>query len=241
MPDALTTPEAFISHWQKAEANERANSQSFLIGLAHILGVPLPSNNHADGYSFEFAAYGWEHLWKAHQDASSGSILDFKTGTIAQLDCTPDGFTAAVAAFEKELDAEILTRLVALNAERAAEEKRGIIHWLRPEYQCRERRAGGGETEELLLKTRKATKPKVKGIASPPSALRPKLAKQPWPKPLADRIRATEQALHAAKTPVTATDLTKSFSRAKPHDIQEILESLVTLGRARMEGERFSS
>jgi len=54
MPAALTTPEAFISHWQKAEANERANSQSFLIGLAHILGVPAPSNNHADGYSFEF-------------------------------------------------------------------------------------------------------------------------------------------------------------------------------------------
>jgi hypothetical protein len=29
----------------------------------------------------------------------------------------------------------LLTRLVALNHERAAEEKRGIIRWLRPEYQ----------------------------------------------------------------------------------------------------------
>lgn len=34
-------------------------------------------------------------------------------------------------------DAEILERLVALNAERAAEEKRGIIHWLRPDYQAK--------------------------------------------------------------------------------------------------------
>ena len=34
-------------------------------------------------------------------------------------------------------DAEILERLVTLNAERAAEGKRGVIHWLRPEYQCR--------------------------------------------------------------------------------------------------------
>ena len=34
-------------------------------------------------------------------------------------------------------DAEILERLVALNAERAAEEARGVIHWLRPEYQAR--------------------------------------------------------------------------------------------------------
>ena len=33
-------------------------------------------------------------------------------------------------------DAEILEHLVALNADRAAEEKRGIIHWLRPDYQA---------------------------------------------------------------------------------------------------------
>ncbi len=31
---------------------------------------------------------------------------------------------------------EIITRLVALNAERAAEEKSGHIRWLRPEYQA---------------------------------------------------------------------------------------------------------
>jgi hypothetical protein len=33
-------------------------------------------------------------------------------------------------------DEEVLARLVALNAERAAEEKRGLIRWLRPDYQC---------------------------------------------------------------------------------------------------------
>jgi len=32
-------------------------------------------------------------------------------------------------------DDEILARLVALNAERAAEEKRGLVRWLRPDYQ----------------------------------------------------------------------------------------------------------
>ena len=32
-------------------------------------------------------------------------------------------------------DEEILERLVALNAERAAEEQRGLIRWLRPEFQ----------------------------------------------------------------------------------------------------------
>src|SRR5439155_14638203 len=32
-------------------------------------------------------------------------------------------------------DEQILERLVALNAERAAEEERGLIRWLRPEFQ----------------------------------------------------------------------------------------------------------
>ncbi|HBJ83486.1 MAG TPA: SAM-dependent methyltransferase, partial [Verrucomicrobiales bacterium] len=48
------TPAAFIDHWSRAEANERANSQSFLLGLTQLLGVPPPSHNHADGYSFEY-------------------------------------------------------------------------------------------------------------------------------------------------------------------------------------------
>lgn len=31
---------------------------------------------------------------------------------------------------------EILTRLVALNTQRHAEEQAGLIRWIRPEYQC---------------------------------------------------------------------------------------------------------
>ena len=35
----------------------------------------------------------------------------------------------------RALDEAILERLVALNAERAAEEARGVVRWLRPEFQ----------------------------------------------------------------------------------------------------------
>jgi hypothetical protein len=135
-------------------------------------------------------------------------------------------------------DAEILERLVTLNAQRAADEQRGIIHWLRPEYQSAGQRAKGEESEELPLDANKPAKAKS---GSTPSALRSKLVRQPWPKPLAERIRAVEQALHAAGHPVTAEDLTAQFSRAKAADLQEILESLVTLGRARKDGERFNA
>ena len=37
---------------------------------------------------------------------------------------------------KKSLDETILERLVALNAERAAEERNGLIRWLRPDYQA---------------------------------------------------------------------------------------------------------
>ena len=36
----------------------------------------------------------------------------------------------------ESLEQQLLTRLVALNHERAAEEKRGMIRWLRPDYQA---------------------------------------------------------------------------------------------------------
>ncbi|MDZ4405969.1 DNA methyltransferase [Prosthecobacter sp.] len=134
-------------------------------------------------------------------------------------------------------DAEILSRLVTLNAQRAADEQRGVIHWLRPEYQSQGPRAKGEESDELPLKQEKGAKAKS---GSTPSALSSKPVRQPWPKPLAERIRATEQALHAAGQAVTAEELTQSFSRAKAADLQEILESWVTLGRARQDGERFA-
>ncbi len=54
----------------------------------------------------------------------------------------------------------------------------------------------------------------------------------PWPNHL--RYRTSPPR---CRHPVTATDLTPQFSRAKPHDIQEILETLVALGRAQQHGE----
>jgi hypothetical protein len=49
-----------------------------------------------------------------------------------------DAAVAAAYGWPLELpDDELLARLVALNAERAAEEARGVIRWLRPDYQQR--------------------------------------------------------------------------------------------------------
>jgi hypothetical protein len=59
-------------------------------------------------------------------------------------------------------DAEILERLVALNAERAAEEKRGIVHWLRPEYQAK------GQAEMILPARSGKAREKIKTKTAAP-------------------------------------------------------------------------
>jgi SAM-dependent methyltransferase len=117
-------------------------------------------------------------------------------------------------------DAEILERLVTLNAERAAEEARGVIHWLRPDYQAK------GQ-QEIVLENRPAKKSKAKAA---PAKRKTKLT---WPKVLAERVQAVETALHAAGAAVAPGDLAKQFARAKPADVLEILKTLETLGRAR--------
>lgn len=206
--------------------------------LIHEQGlVSLLQQLHDDLDEAVFAAYGWQQLWQARQESHRGMIHDLPSGKVTMLDATLEQIQAASEKFEQQLNAEILQRLVTLNAQRAEEEKRGIIHWLRPDYQNAAAQAQGEEQEELPLKPRKP----AKANARPPrTAARATPAKQPWPKPLAERIRATEQALHAAARAVTAAELTAHFSRAKAAELQEILESLVALGRARQDGEKFA-
>ena len=129
-------------------------------------------------------------------------------------------------------DAEILERLVALNAERVTEEKRGIIHWLRPDYQAK---AQGAITLPVDLPFnfgQPAKKSKAK-------ATKPK-GKTAWPKSLAERVQSVETALHQFGAPATPAELAKQFKRAKPTAVAEILETLVTMGRARQQSDKFS-
>ena len=173
------------------------------------------------------AAYGWQDLWKHRQEAHGGTIYDFKNGTIDQLDASSEQLQIAIKKFENDLDAEILERLVALNAERAAEEARGVIHWLRPEYQAK------GQ-QEIKLEIKPAKKSKTKAA---PAKRKGKAA---WPKTLPERMHAVETALHAAAAPIAPADLAKQFARAKPADVTEILKTLETFGRARNKAGKFT-
>lgn len=124
-------------------------------------------------------------------------------------------------------DAEILTNLVALNAERADEEARGLVRWLRPEFQNPEGRAASLESQGKLIDDQEAD-----GAVSV-SAGAKKGGKTPWPKTLAEQAQAVRAALSSHRGPVSSAQLAKTFSRARVDRIEELLEALVSLGQAR--------
>jgi hypothetical protein len=128
-------------------------------------------------------------------------------------------------------DAEILERVVALNAARAAEEATGLVRWLRPEYQ-KPLLAPAAQGTLALETGGKKSKPTTPANRKSKIGNR-KLPKLAWPKTLAERVQAVETALTAAASPVTPDELAKRFLRAKPAEVKEILETLAALGRAR--------
>ena len=115
-------------------------------------------------------------------------------------------------------DEAILERLVALNAERAAEERQGKIRWLRPEYQCPEGTATQTETVEgLAVAAVEAQAP----------------TKRAWPNSLAEQAQSVRSALDAFHGPATAEQVARSFKSARTDRVTELLDTLASLGQCR--------
>ncbi|MGS4947895.1 class I SAM-dependent DNA methyltransferase [Meridianimarinicoccus sp. RP-17] len=111
-------------------------------------------------------------------------------------------------------DEDILFRLVALNKERAEEEARGHIRWLRPDYQNPEGRvAAKGKTKDMDL-----------GVTA-------KVEKAPWPKTLPDQIAAVREAL-TEMGEATPDQIARRFMRARTTSVKPLLDSLAALGQA---------
>ena len=121
-------------------------------------------------------------------------------------------------------DEDILFRLVALNKERAEEEARGHIRWLRPDYQNPEGRvAAKGKTSEMDL-----------GATA-------KAEKAPWPKTLPDQIAAVREVLEKMGE-ASPDQIARRFVRARTTAVQPLLDSLAALGQAeKFEDGRFAA
>lgn len=122
-------------------------------------------------------------------------------------------------------DEEILQRLVDLNHERAEEEKRGIIRWLRPEFQSPET-----ATQKSLELADKEPATSKKTTSKTPKE---KIKKQPWPEKLPDRMVAVRNALEKHAAPADAKLVASFYTRSRTTDVAELLDTLVAVGSIR--------
>jgi hypothetical protein len=113
-------------------------------------------------------------------------------------------------------DDQILTRLVALNAERAAEEAKGFIRWLRPEYQAPNYQPPlstefdlGGTVTVLLDNF------------------------IPWPGSLPEQVSAVQSILATAQAPLAPQDVARAFKGKRAASVRPVLDALTAIGQAR--------
>ena len=117
-------------------------------------------------------------------------------------------------------DEQILERLVALNAERTEEERKGLIRWLRPELQ----NPSGAKamTQTKLVATDDEDDEEV---VAPPTA-----TAASWPKKLPDQIAAVRDLMTGAPTDWTLEQAARTFKGAKAPEVEAVLDSLAALG-----------
>lgn len=121
-------------------------------------------------------------------------------------------------------DEEILEHLVALNRERADEERRGLVRWLRPEFQA---------PDHATTPVQGEFAPDPADLAATSAAAVPPSAKRPWPKTLAEQAQALRSLLASLPEPATPADLARHFTKAPRPRVAELLDTLSTLGQAR--------
>ena len=124
-------------------------------------------------------------------------------------------------ADQAEAEEELLMRLVELNKQRAEEESRGIVRWLRPDYQAPD----AVQTKVDIAPKAAATKPEgatTKGKAT-------------FPKAIPDQLRVLREAL--AERSHTTESLADMFKRKPMKSVEEGLQSLVAVGVAEFQVE----
>ena len=152
-------------------------------------------------------AYDWEDLIPA--------LVGKPGATLPSLHKTPE---------QEQAEEELLTRLVALNHERAAEEKRGVVRWLRPDYQMRKLGVKAPKPEDEHVG--------MLDIELPDIADRPK-----WPTDGLEQMRLVRNLLAKAPAPTPPDAIATVFdgrnTARRRERITEVLETLVATGLAR--------
>ncbi|MFO6996420.1 class I SAM-dependent DNA methyltransferase (plasmid) [Pseudomonas fulva] len=185
---------------EKLRAGEPLNAKEKIIHEQGLVSVLRELHDELD--SAVFAAYGWDDL---------AAQLVGKPGATTPLPDKPEA--------QAEAEEELLCRLVALNAERAAEEARGLVHWLRPEYQNPSAAVAPEQSEAELDDTT--------DFESTPAAAAA-TGKLTWPKQMREQVAAVRHAL--SQSPLPADALAAQFKRSPKVAVQAVLDALEELG-----------
>lgn len=146
-------------------------------------------------------------------------------GVIASLHDEIDAAVAEAYGWPVDLaDEAVLERLVALNIERRAEEARGLVRWLRPDYQT-----PAGKVVELDRQGMLA----VTSLSVAAKAQKPK-----WPKGVPERIKAVRVLLAEQRAPLSVEELAAGFSgRKQVDDVADAVRALAGVGLANHVGD----
>lgn len=166
------------------------------------------------------AAYGWNEL---------ALLMEVVNGNLPARRISP---TASREDIKRELEEALLEKLVALNSERAEDEKKGIIHWLRPEYQNPQGTVIANAIDEQteLAMDEEAGAPVV--ISS---------EKQPWPKGDLEQVKAVADLIATSKSSLNLESVAACFSGKGQWKkrLPNILNMLVVVGKARLDGSGY--
>ncbi len=134
---------------------------------------------------------------------------------------------------KRAFDEAILERLVALNAERAAEEARGLVRWLRPEFQNPSAHAAPTQTDMVGDEATPDDEAGTEATTAPKP--------MPWPKDALEQVRAVADVVSASLVPLSVDDVAARFTARGTWKkrLPQLLDTLVSLGRARESNGRY--
>lgn len=185
---------------EKIRLGEPLNDKDKIIHQKGLVSILRELHDDLDRAVFE--AYGWSDL---------ADQLVGKAGATTPYPNKPDDHAAA--------EEELLKRLVDLNTQRTADEAKGTIHWLRPEYQnptaIPKQTHTQGELETTSEENSDNTKP---------------TAKQTWPKEMREQVSIVRQSVKDSPSKV---DQIASRFKSKKNlvaSVQSVLDALESLG-----------
>jgi hypothetical protein len=243
---------------EKLRAGETLTGKERTIHEHGLVSVVRQLHDELDAAVLE--AYGWSDLLPLLQVAHNPSVHPERSAEGAKSKGTPNVSTTIAAQAplsangksnpsppnpplegeglrvlsrddaKRAFDEAILERLVALNAERAAEEARGLVRWLRPEFQHPETEAAPAQAE-IETGAEAITDLAATGAAKP----------QAWPSDAIAQVRAVADALTASAAPLSVDDITARFKARGPWKkrVPALLDMLVALGRAHEDDGRY--